>query len=57
MKTWLKILEQGREGIIHKEPWFVDGTTASTSKSHEIPKISATQTLLKLTWISWYQNN
>ena len=30
-------LGQGRAGIRHKKPQTVDGTTASTSKSHKIP--------------------
>ena len=36
-------LGQGRGGIRCKKPQPVDGITASTSKSHKIPKISMVQ--------------
>ena len=38
---------QGRAGIRHKKTQPVDGITASTSKSHEIPKIPMIQSVTK----------
>ena len=40
-------LGQGRAGIRHKKPQPVDGITASTSKSHKIPKIPMVQGVAK----------
>ena len=40
-------LAQGRAGIRCKKPQPVDAITASTSKSHEIPKIPMTQNVTK----------
>ena len=40
-------LGQGRAGIRHRKPQLTESITTSTSKSHEIPKIPATQNVAK----------
>ena len=40
-------LGQGRAGIRHRKPQLTENITTSTSKSHEIPKMPATQNVAK----------
>ena len=40
-------LRQARAGIRHRKPQLTENITASTNKSHEIPKIPATQNVTK----------
>ena len=41
-------LGQGRAGIRHRKPQQTEDIIASTNKSHEIPKIPATQNVSKI---------